>query len=374
MNKALAELISISNSLGGAPSLVIGSAGNTSIKTPDGKFMYIKASGIALKDMTASSGWRRLQLDRAKAVLDDKSLTRLDMLERHEKVTLGILSACDDKFSEKNKPSIESCFHTILGRYVIHLHPAALLASACSEKGRSKLDRIFKYENIIPLWVPYAGHGYELACTIRKLSAAYGKKFARLPNIIILQNHGLLVTADTAGKAVGLIKRITRVCEMNFTKIKPVKPLLCPDKVITETCSIVRDALFRLTAKKFTIEYYMDGTIAAFLHIPNAHRVSSGLITPDEFLYANGPAVWLARTDKKYIHEKLKEEIKKRRMTPLAFIVKNTGLFIAHDKNKHRLIKDIVVSHLSIRAFAAGMGRVIRISKKQRELLYLTKG
>lgn len=51
MNKSLAELIKISNKLGKDPSLVQGGSGNTSVKTDDEKFMFVKASGTTLKDM-----------------------------------------------------------------------------------------------------------------------------------------------------------------------------------------------------------------------------------------------------------------------------------------------------------------------------------
>ena len=51
MNQALADLIKISRDTGIDPTLVQGGGGNTSVKTDDGKYMYIKASGTALKDM-----------------------------------------------------------------------------------------------------------------------------------------------------------------------------------------------------------------------------------------------------------------------------------------------------------------------------------
>ena len=51
LDKALAELITISNVTGKDPTLVQGGGGNTSVKTGDGKYMYIQASGTALKDM-----------------------------------------------------------------------------------------------------------------------------------------------------------------------------------------------------------------------------------------------------------------------------------------------------------------------------------
>ena len=51
MDKALAELIELSTTVGKDASLVQAGGGNTSVKTEDGKYIYIKASGTALKDM-----------------------------------------------------------------------------------------------------------------------------------------------------------------------------------------------------------------------------------------------------------------------------------------------------------------------------------
>ena len=58
-DKALTDLIRISNLVGKDPALVQGGGGNTSVKTADGKYMFIKASGTALKDMNATQGWRQ---------------------------------------------------------------------------------------------------------------------------------------------------------------------------------------------------------------------------------------------------------------------------------------------------------------------------
>ena len=56
MNKTLANLIKISNTVGKDQTYVQGGGGNTSVKTDDDKYMYIKASGMALKDMNANKG------------------------------------------------------------------------------------------------------------------------------------------------------------------------------------------------------------------------------------------------------------------------------------------------------------------------------
>ena len=78
MKTELEEFVRISKRLGRDKSLVLGSFGNTSVKTEDGRYMLIKASGTRLKDMTSHSGWRQLQTRKVLDILDDETLKALD--------------------------------------------------------------------------------------------------------------------------------------------------------------------------------------------------------------------------------------------------------------------------------------------------------
>ena len=86
MNKALAELIKISNTVGKNVSLVQAGGGNVSVKTNDRKYMYIKASGAALKDMTEKTGWRQLNLNSVLSIITDKQLFTLNVDTREDQV------------------------------------------------------------------------------------------------------------------------------------------------------------------------------------------------------------------------------------------------------------------------------------------------
>ncbi|MHC4638504.1 MAG: hypothetical protein ACYTBV_13550, partial [Planctomycetota bacterium] len=63
MDKALKDLVKISNAVGKDIALVQGGSGNTSAKTADGKYMYIKASGTPIKDMDENKGWRKVDVN-----------------------------------------------------------------------------------------------------------------------------------------------------------------------------------------------------------------------------------------------------------------------------------------------------------------------
>ena len=55
--QSLAQLIEISCAVGTRTDYVQAGGGNTSVKSPDGRTMAIKASGTALTAMSESAGW-----------------------------------------------------------------------------------------------------------------------------------------------------------------------------------------------------------------------------------------------------------------------------------------------------------------------------
>ena len=119
--KALADLSVI---IGNEVAYVQGGGGNTSVKLSSTE-MAIKASGSNLKNMTIDNGYSIVDYRKLNFFLDS------DMIE-------------EDSFSEKvisfrtstnNRPSIETGFHSFLGKYVIHTHSAYVNALTCASKG-----------------------------------------------------------------------------------------------------------------------------------------------------------------------------------------------------------------------------------------------
>ena len=144
MNKTLADLIRISNVTGKDTTLVQGGGGNTSVKTADDKYMYIKASGTALKDMNTKKGWRRLRLAPVLSIIEDKSLAQLDAGKREPEVVDQLLLACDDKVTGGVRPSVESHLHSFLGKCVIHLHPLVVAAYVNAKNGKAEIEKLFR--------------------------------------------------------------------------------------------------------------------------------------------------------------------------------------------------------------------------------------
>ncbi len=370
MDKALSELIKISNAVGRDGALVQGGGGNTSVKTADGKYMYIKASGTALKDMNGKHGWRRMRLDSVRSIIKDKSIAHLDTQTRETEVVNRLLLACDDKVGDDARPSLEAHLHAFLDKCAIHLHPNAIGAYVNAKNGKAKLERLFKDEKLPPLWVPYAGLGYMLAKKLAKLIEDYQRRFGEKPALIFLHKHGLLVSAKTANAALRLVRQVISRCEskLKFSKTRGERRGTRDDINKTKLC--IRRAFFEATGEYTMVSHLYDDTVAAFLADKDARKMlSAGVLTPDELLYANGPAMWVEDCDSKKIARKLTSQIEKNEKPSIAFLVKGVGLFIAAGENFVPIVRDVVSSSFFIRTNAYRMGGIASLNKSERDFI-----
>ena len=377
MDKALLELIRISNETGVDPALVQGGGGNTSVKTEDGKYMYIKASGTALKDMNAKEGWRRLRLDLARSVVQDSSLAKMEPQRREPEVVNRLLLACDDGIKTEARPSVEAHLHAWLDKCVIHLHPSAAGAYHNAKNGRARLEELFKDESLPPLWVPYTDPGFMLAKRIARLVDRYKEQFGKSPAILFLHKHGLFITAKSADGALRLVRRVIRRCNgpLKQPRTGIAKPV-SQEKISNAKLCIER-AYCEATGERTMIWYYFNDPIADFLRQKDAKKMLSGSLTPDELVYANGPAMWVEvpRSRKaldgmcRSIAERLRQQIKRGGKPSAAFLVRDVGLFVAGTQKIAPTVRDIVLYSIFIRSNAHRMGGILTLNKRQEDFI-----
>jgi len=372
MDKALADLIRISNVTGKDTTLVQGGGGNTSVKTADGKYMYIKASGTALKDMNEEKGWRRLRLNDVLSIIEDKSLAQLDPDIREPEVVNQLLLACDDKVTSGARPSVESHLHAFLDKCVIHLHPLVVAAYVNAKNGRAEIEKVFKNEKFPPIWVPYTDPGFMLAKKIGQLVGDYQKQFGRKPAVMILQKHGLFVTAGTAEAALRLVRKVIKLCSSKLKEPKPRKtspPAAEGD--ITAAKSAIRKAVLDATSRSLPVSYFPNiKSIDAFMARKDAGKLlATPALNPDELVYANGSAMWLEKCDVKTITRKLTSLVNKGQKPAAAFIVKGLGLFVAAGQKSAPVIAEITACSVLIRMYALKFGGILALTKRQQDFI-----
>ncbi len=370
IDTSLAQLIKISVATGSDPTLTQGSGGNTSVKTDDGRYMFIKASGTALKNMNTKRGYRRLRIDSVLAILKDKSLARMPARTREPEVVNRLLLACDDNTAPGQRPSVESHLHALLDKCVIHLHPVVIGAYINARNGRTEIEKLFASKKPPPLWVPYAPPGFLLAKKVAKLVTAYEKKYGPKPPVMFLEKHGLFVIAKTPDDAIALTKKIINKCARALPKIKP-SPLPRPaPSAIRLAKSAIHKALLQSAGLNTPVAHFLDKNIAAFINRPDAPKLlSTPALGAAELVYANGSPLWLDSPSIEKISTKLKILIAKGRKPPKAFVVKDLGLFVSAPPKYAPVIADVAAGSLMVRAWASNFGGVLPLTLSQQEFI-----
>jgi rhamnose utilization protein RhaD (predicted bifunctional aldolase and dehydrogenase) len=198
MSSPLDQLIWLSRELGREDrKLAILGEGNTSCRLSEQTFL-VKASGCSLGSMDAAD------------VTECRFAPLLQLLERDgasdEEISQTLL---DSRVSPSAKrPSTEAVFHAYLlslegVQWVGHTHPVAVNGILCSPRAADFAARRMFPDEIVccgrqSVLVPYVDPGVPLARAIKMGVQSHQSKFAGLPRIILLTNHGLIAPASSA--------------------------------------------------------------------------------------------------------------------------------------------------------------------------------
>ena len=176
------DFIALSQKIGADPLLVQGPGGNTSIKL-DGR-MWIKASGTKLAEALNTNVF--VAVDPAKALLeldgDGDGSCRSALIDSQSSL----------------RPSIETTFHAMFNKkFVFHFHSVGVICHAISHEGREAMTE--KMAGLSWVSAPYRKPGVPLTKAIRK---AVGDREVQ---VVVLENHGVIILDDEIGKTEALI-------------------------------------------------------------------------------------------------------------------------------------------------------------------------
>lgn len=181
--------------------------GNSSYKESPDK-MYIKASGFQLADVNKHNGYSVVN----PMVIQDFFLMSDDINSVSDKDIDGVLR---ESFISGARPSIETFLHAISGKYTLHTHPIVVNAFTCRKTWLKELKALFPKA----CFVPYATPGAKLAKEYYK----YCKEEIGSNRPVFIQNHGLVVSGDTADEVIEQTEMITSKLEdaLNTDKMRP---------------------------------------------------------------------------------------------------------------------------------------------------------
>jgi rhamnose utilization protein RhaD (predicted bifunctional aldolase and dehydrogenase) len=181
----LAALAAASARIGADPLLIQGPGGNTSVK--DGAVMWIKASGTNLADALTHDVFVPCDLAAIRAAMAAGDV-RADQPAEFALQKGGL------------RPSIETSLHAVFPqRVVVHVHCVNTLAFAIRPDAKAALDA--PLAGFEWAFLPYTKPGAKLAGQVQAVLGTH-------TDVVVLGNHGLIVTADTVAAAFALLDRV----------------------------------------------------------------------------------------------------------------------------------------------------------------------
>ncbi len=198
------DFIAMCQKIGPMADYVQGGGGNASCKH-DGNQMAIKASGFTIKDMTEDTGY--VNVDYLK-IKEYHTNVPAEELQQREKDSTPFTLSCvlgDNTL----RPSVETGFHSLMKKYVMHTHPVYANVLTCAEGGEKLAKDILKDLDFV--WIPYINPGFSLSLVIGDALSDYEKKTGVFPKVIFLENHGLITTSDDAAECTELHIRVNNL-------------------------------------------------------------------------------------------------------------------------------------------------------------------
>lgn len=282
----LQELISISRYFGANPDFILEGGGNTSVKNEE--HLYIKASGAALAHITAG-GFVKLER-KALARIRQKKYSG-DAQNKETEVLKDLLAARSAEHSNK-RPSVETLLHDLLPqRYVVHSHPAMVNALTCARNGKGEAESLFGTK---ALWIPSVKPGLTLALTLEKALADFVRLNQPPPQIILLQNHGMVIAADSPEEVKEITRSLINKIESRITR-KPdyaCAPSACDHERVTLIAPVIRTLLLKENQGSICV-FNTNREIAGLVRSRKDFEPLSSAFTPDHIVYSGHRALFI---------------------------------------------------------------------------------
>lgn len=322
---ALQQLIEISQFYGKQKDFVIAGGGNTSYKNEN--HIYVKASGHSLATI-GEDGFA--QLDRKALQKIAGKTYSLDAMERENQIKNDLLNA--RVHPEKGqRPSVETSLHDLIAfRFVVHTHNTKVNGLMCSVNAERLTTALFG-DTVV--YVPYVDPGYILYKEVETRIHAYRSRVGVEPKIILLQNHGIFVAADTTAEIRELYNQVIAKLDAAIGEIDALLSLPV-DPVAAKVVPAIRMMLSENGLK--TLKVVNNSYFERFLSSESEFRKIALPFIPDGIVYCNSSFIYAEYSGGvegllSDLSEKIKTYTTTQPKTPKIICIKGIGCILAND-------------------------------------------
>lgn len=349
MDQGVQDLIKISRSYGSKKEYVIAGGGNTSYKTEDR--LWIKASGFALSTIS----------EEGFAVMNRKKLAKIsineyssDPFERESQIKDDLAEAT---ITKDKRPSVETSFHdAIRYKFVVHLHPTAVNGIMCSNKAEELVKPVFGEEAI---YIPYIDPGYILFKAVETKILEFRAARGYDPKVILLQNHGIFVSADTSKEITSIYDEIIANIEREVTT--PVNGTILPiAEHVTEVVPAIR-AIVSTNGLK-TIKVTNSVLVEKFNSSYENFEKVNYPFTPDLIVYCKSKYIYIDKVSSpeetiNAFKTKYEQFISDNGYAPKVVFIKGIGMLsIGDNAAQSNIIKEVFEDAMKISWLSESFG------------------
>lgn len=344
------ELFDISQFAGRDVLLAQGPAGNGSVKSGDGTRMWIKASGFQLCEVGDSGGYVETDLQALVTSMRDPGLATAPRNQAHEAFVRHVQDATVG--ATGLRPSLETGFHAVLGRAVLHTHPVYVNAFACLEGGEAALSEALG-EPIV--WVHYEPPGYALAAEVDRVCTAFQQTHGHLPSQIVLRNHGLIASGASGADVIATTQRLVRTGRRYFGPLPTqVSATVAPPAELLTWAGHLEQVLTEWSGGRVVVRATTRAALVQAANDPDRWLTGQPLV-PDDVVYigrrvwkadaASSPETWLMAQTTTF---------------PAKMIVAVTGLGVVFAGPHHRMLdamEENLLAHVLTRQLISRRGQ-----------------
>ncbi len=284
----------ISHWAGRRPDLIQAGGGNTSVKSADGATMYLKASGYGLGELLPPDGpdgprgYVAMDADQVTRLLDRDDLLKGAEGDVDTRLRSAFAAACTWTPAPGVRPSVEALLHALLGRVVIHTHPPVVVALISARNTKSAVVRFEQTLGRDVLFLRYRDPGLERARELRD-ALEQAHKQRRRPRVLLLENHGLFVWADTPAAAKRLTTRCLTVAKRIVGTRRESRAGAGPRRRdLLRLMPLVRGAACQVAGRRLMVRFETSAALSALARTEAGRRaLRAGPLSPDEIVYCH---------------------------------------------------------------------------------------
>jgi len=360
MKPEIKDLTEISRFYGSNKEYVIAGGGNTSFKNDTE--IWIKASGYPLSELSEEG---LVVLDRKKLQLISSNKYSDDPTIREEQVKNDLFGSISDQLKNK-RPSVETSLHELIQyRFVVHLHPTLINGLLCSRNAKTLIQKHFG-DSV--LFIPYTDPGYILFKKLESEILTYRANHSYDPKIILLENHGSFVSADTTDEIRDIYNELVAKTGEIITPVNEPEPIQY-NPLLHKVLPALR---MMLSGDKPGIIRHRNNTLIAEYYRTQQefHKISLPL-TPDIIVYCKTRYLYIEQSssaDKitesvRYQLPRFKEEYG---FVPKILVIKDLGIFsIAESYASAESALDVYEDLIRISHYALKCGGIKFLSPEQ---------